>query len=173
MYKEFETERVRIKPTSEGDSEFIYRLMNSPKFIQYIGDREINSVISAKDYIKTKMLPQLQRLGYSNYTIFQKTDNTKIGTCGLYDREGLEGIDIGFAFLPEYEGQGFAYEAANRLKKAAFEEFEIEEIKAITSKKNISSQRLLEKLGLKMVDVIILPNDDEELLLYKIQKNIL
>lgn len=173
MYKEFETERVRIKPTSEGDSEFIYRLMNCPKFIQYIGDREINSVISAKDYIKTKMLPQLQRLGYSNYTIFQKTDNTKIGTCGLYDREGLEGIDIGFAFLPEYEGQGFAYEAANRLKKAAFEEFEIEEIKAITSKKNISSQRLLEKLGLKMVDVITLPNDDEELLLYKIQKNIL
>ena len=126
MYKEFETERVRIKPTSEGDSEFIYRLMNSPKFIQYLAHREINSVISEKDYIKTKMLPQLQRLGYSNYTIFQKTDNTKIGTCGLYDREGLEGIDIGFAFLPEYEGQGFAYEAANRLKKAAFEEVEIE-----------------------------------------------
>ena len=173
MYKEFETERVLIKPTSEGDSEFIYRLMNCPKFIQYIGDREIKSILNAKDYIKTKMLPQLQRLGYSNYTIFQKTDNTKIGTCGLYDREGLEGIDIGFAFLPEYEGQGFAYEAANRLKKAAFEEFEIEEIKAITSKKNISSQRLLEKLGLKMVDVITLPNDDEELLLYKIQKNIL
>ena len=173
MYKEFETERVRIKPTSEGDSEFIYRLMNCPKFIQYIGDREINSVISAKDYIKTKMLPQLQMLGYSNYTIFQKTDNTKIGTFGLYYREDLEGIDIWIAFLPEYEGQGFAYEAANRLKKAAFEEFEIEEIKAITSKKNISSQRLLEKLGLKMVDVITLPNDDEELLLYKIQKNIL
>jgi RimJ/RimL family protein N-acetyltransferase len=173
MYIEFETERVLIKPTSERDAEFIYKLMNSPKFIQYIGDREINSVISAKDYIKTKMLPQLQRLGYSNYTIFQKSDNIKIGTCGLYDREGLEGIDIGFAFLPEYEGQGFAYEAANRLKKAAFEEFEIEEIKAITSKENISSQRLLEKLGLKMVDVITLPNDDQELLLYKMQKNIL
>ena len=56
MYKEFETERVLIKPTSERDAEFIYKLMNSPKFIQYIGDREINSVISAKDYIKTKML---------------------------------------------------------------------------------------------------------------------
>lgn len=171
MYKEFETERVRIKPTSERDAEFIYELMNTPKFIQYIGDREISSATSAKDYIKTKMLPQLQRLGYSNYTIFQKSDNTKIGTCGLYDREGLDGIDIGFAFLPQYEGRGLAYEAANRLKKAAFEEFEIEEIKAITSKENISSQRLLEKLGLEMAGFISLPDDDEELLLYKIQKN--
>ena len=170
MYKEFETERVRIKPTSEGDAEFIYELMNTPKFIQYIGDRDIKSVVSAKDYIKTKMLPQLHRLGYSNYTIFLKTDNIRIGTCGLYDREGLEGIDIGFAFLPQYEGRGFAFEAANRLKEAAFEEFEIEEIKAITSKENVSSQRLLEKLGLEMATTIRLPNDDEELLLYKIQK---
>jgi len=170
MYKEFETERVRIKPTSEQDAEFIYKLMNTPKFIQYIGDRDIKSVLSAKDYIKTKMLPQLQRLGYSNYTIFKKSDNIKIGTCGLYDREGLDGIDIGFAFLPEYEGLGFVYEAANRLKEAAFEEFEIEEIKAITSNQNDSSQRLLEKLGLEMADIITLPDDDEELLLYKIQK---
>jgi len=171
MHKEFETERVLIKPTSEGDAEFIYKLMNTPKFIQYIGDRDIKSVVSAKDYIKTKMLPQLQRLGYSNYTIFQKSDNIKIGTCGLYDREGMDGIDIGFAFLPEYEGQGFAYEATNRLKEAAFEEFEIEEIKAITSKENISSQKLLEKLGLEMAGTIKLPNEEEELLLYKIRKN--
>jgi len=171
MYKEFETDRLLIRPTLERDAEFIYKLMNTPKFIKYIGDRDIKSVVSAKDYIKTKMLPQLKRLGYSNYTIFQETDNTKIGTCGLYDREGLDGIDIGFAFLPEYEGKGYAYESANRLKKAAFEEFEIEEIKAITSKENISSQRLLEKLGLEMADIIKLPNEDDELLLYKIQKN--
>lgn len=171
MYKEFETARVRIKPTSLEDAEFIYQLMNTPKFIQYIGDREIKSVASAKDYIKTKMLPQLQRLGYSNYTVFQKSDNTKIGTCGLYDREAMEGIDIGFAFLPQYEGRGLAYEAANRLKKAAFDEFQIQEIKAFTSKENSSSQRLLEKLGLERIGTTKLPNEDEEVLLYKVQNN--
>lgn len=170
MYKEFETERLLIKPTSVGDAEFIYQLMNTPKFIKYVGDRDIKSVESAKDYIKTKMLPQLKRLGFSNYTIFRKSDNTKIGTCGLYDREGLDGIDIGFAFLPGYERKGYAYESANRLIQAAFEEFEIEEIKAITSKENISSQRLLEKLGLEMAGTIELPNEDDELLLYKIEK---
>lgn len=170
MYQEFETERLLIKPTSVGDAEFIYQLMNTPKFLKYIGDRNIKSIEDAENYIRIKMLPQLNHLGYSNYSLIRKSDDSKIGTCGLYDRDGLDGIDIGFGLLPEYEGLGYAYESANRLKKAAFEEFEFEKLNAITSKENISSQRLLEKLGLEMAGTIKLPNEDEELLLYKIEK---
>ncbi len=123
-----------------------------------------------KTIILTKMQPQLERLGYSNYTLVRKIDNVKIGTCGLYDREGLEGIDIGFAFLPEYERKGFAFEAANKIKNVAFNEFGIKVISAITTKNNVSSQKLLEKLGLELTGTTKLPNDNEELLLYKIEK---
>lgn len=170
MYKEFETERLIIRPTLEQDAELIYHLMNTPKFIEYVGDRKINSIEDAEKYIRIKMLPQLLNLGYSCYSLIRKSDNLKIGTCGLYDRDGIDGIDIGFGLLPEYEGLGYAYESATRLKKAAFEEFELEEIKAITSKENISSQRLLEKLGLEKVGTTKLPNEEDELLLYRIQK---
>lgn len=169
-YKNFETARLFIKPTSVEDAEFILALMNSPKWIENIGDRNVKSVENAKDYIVTKMLPQLKRLGYSNYTLTRKADHVKIGTCGLYDREGLEGIDIGFAFLPEYERKGFAFEAADKIKNAAFNEFGVNSISAITTKNNISSQKLLEKLGLKRIGTTKLPNDVEELLVYKIEK---
>ncbi len=169
-YKNFETERLLIKPTSEKDAEFIYKLLNSPKWIEYIGDRNIKSVEDAKDYISTKMQPQRERLGYSNYTVVRKIDNVKVGTCGLYDREGLEGIDIGFAFLPEYERMGFAFEAANTIKNVAFNEFGITEICAITKKDNVSSQRLLEKLGFELTGTTKLRNENEKLLLYKINK---
>jgi len=167
--KKFKTERLILRPTSEKDAEFIVELFNTPKWLKYIGDRNVKSVESAKDYIKTKMLPQLKRLGYSNYTIIRKSDNIKTGICGLYDRDGLEGIDIGFAFLPVYERQGYAFESANKLKNVAFDEFGIKEINAITTKENISSQRLLEKLELKLIGTTKLPNDDKELMLYKIE----
>ena len=144
--------------------------MNTPKFIEYVWDRKINSIEDAEKYIRIKMLPQLLNLGYSCYSLIRKSDNLKIGTCGLYDRDGIAGLDIGFGLLPEYEGLGYAYESATRLKKAAFEEFELEEIKAITSKENISSQRLLEKLGLEKVGTTKLPNEEDELVLYRIQK---
>ncbi len=170
MHREFETERLLIRPTLEQDAELIYQLMNTPKFIKYVGDREINSIEDAEKYIQTKMLPQLHTLGYSSYSIITKMNGEKIGTCGLYNREGVDGIDIGFGLLPQYEGLGYAYESSHRLMKAAFEDFEIEEIIAITSKENISSQRLLVKLGLEMVGTTKLPNEDDEILLYKSKK---
>jgi len=169
-FKVFETERLIIRPTTIEDARFILELMNTPKWLANIGDRNVKTEAAALTYINEKMKPQLERLGYSNYTISRKDDNIKIGTCGLYDREGLEGIDIGFSLLPEYEKQGYAFEASQKIRDAAFNDFGIESICAITTKENIPSQRLLEKLGLLLVGTKTLPNDDEELLLYKIEK---
>ncbi len=171
-FKSFDTERLVIRPTSEEDAAFIFELVNTPKWIQFIGDRNISSIGDASEYIKTKMISQLERLGYSSYTVIRKEDQKKIGVCGLYDREGLDGIDIGFAVLPQFEGVGYAFEAANRIKEAAFDEFYIETISAITTKGNIASQKLLEKLGLQQVGVTELPGDEAELLVYKIEKQV-
>jgi RimJ/RimL family protein N-acetyltransferase len=101
------TKRLFLMPTSEKDSDFIFKLLNSPKWIKYIGDRNIKSLDDAKQYIVEKILPQYKRLGFGTFTVIRKFDNSKIGTCGLYDREGLEGIDLGFVFLPEFKKKWF------------------------------------------------------------------
>jgi RimJ/RimL family protein N-acetyltransferase len=165
-FKTFETERLLIRPTSIEDAPFILELMNSPKWLQFIGDRNIKTLKDAERYITHKISVEFKRLGYSNYTVVRKTDKTKIGSCGLYDREGLDGIDIGFAFLPLYEGQGYAFESAFRLQRAANEEFGLTHLYAITAKENQSSQRLLEKLQFKLLNTVILPSDSEALFLY-------
>jgi len=166
-YKSFETERLIIKPTSIEDAEFILGLMNTPSWIKFIRNRGINTVSESKVYIKNNMLPQFKKLGFGNYTVVRKSDNAKIGSCGLYDREGIEGFDIGFAFLPQYEGMGYAFESSNKLKELAITIFGIYKISAITTKGNTNSQKLLGKLGLHYIKVIRIPNDDEELLLYE------
>ncbi|PVW13181.1 GNAT family N-acetyltransferase [Marixanthomonas spongiae] len=167
-YKTFKTDRLLLRPTSEEDANLIYQLLNTPKWLQYIGDRNIRSLEDAKAYIQNKMTPQLKRLGYGNYTVIRKEDQAKMGTCGIYDREGVKGVDIGFAFLPEFEKKGFAYEAAFKLMNVFFSEFGIHRIQAYTSKKNQASQKLLEKLGLKQTGTTFLPDDKEELLVYRI-----
>lgn len=163
----FETERLIIRPTGIEDAALILELMNTPKWLEFIGDRNVKTTEESRAYIEEKMLPQLERLGYANYTVIKKSGGTKIGTCGLYDREGLEGIDIGFAFLPQFESQGYGFESALCIKNAAFEEFEIDSLRAITSKRNVASQKLLEKLGFTCTGVTTLPDENEELLLYK------
>ena len=168
-YKTFETDRLLLRPTSEEDTNLIYRLLNTPKWLKYIGDRNIKSSEDAKAYIKNKMTPQLERLGYGNYTVTRKEDQAKMGTCGLYDRDGVEGVDIGFAFLPDYEKKGYAFEAATKIMEVGFSEFKINQIQAYTSKANSASQKLLEKLGMQQTGTTYFPNDDEELLVYRIK----
>lgn len=163
-----QTERLLLVPTSEEDASFIMELVNTPKWLKYIGDRNIESVEDARNYICEKMLPQEKRLGFGNFTVVRKSDQRRLGTCGIYDREGLTGFDIGFAFLPEFEGKGYAYEAANELLKVAFSKFGLNEISAITTKENIASQKLLEKLGLTFQKMTTIPNDSEDLMLYSI-----
>lgn len=163
----FETERLILRPTGTEDAEFILELLNTPKWSEYIGDRGVRTVDQAKDYIQERMIPQLERLGFSNYTVIRKSDGEKLGCSGLYDREGLEGVDIGFAFLPQFEGLGYAYESSLKVKQIGIEFFGISHIKAITIESNIKSQKLLEKLGLKFVKFFRMEGDDAELMLYE------
>lgn len=173
VYKEFETDRLLLRPTTEADAAYILEVMNTPKWLKFIGDRNVHKLEDAQNYIKEKISPQFERLGYSNYTVIRKEDGAKIGSCGLYDREGLEGIDIGFAFLPAYEKKGYAYEAASEIMRAAIEEFEVRKISGITVKENLASQKLLEKLGLRFREIIKVEGDSEELMLYVWEKQAL
>lgn len=166
--KIYETERLFLSPTSVEDAAFVLELLNSPKWIQNIGDRKVHSLAAAEAYIRAKMLPQLQALGFANYTLIRKVDGAKMGSSGLYNRAGIEGVDIGFAMLPEFEGKGYAFEAANKLMHLAKEAFQLSKVSGITLESNKASQKLLEKLGLKFVKFIQLPNESTELMLYEL-----
>lgn len=163
----FQTTRLTLRPTSQDDAAFILELLNSPKWIQNIGDRQVTSLEAAKKYIAERMEPQQKRLGFGNFTLINTEDGKKVGSCGLYDREGLEGVDIGFALLPAYEGKGYAFESAEKLMQLAEQEWNLPMVQGITLEANIGSRKLLEKLGLQFVEHIHLPNDEEELLLYR------
>lgn len=159
-----ETDRLLLKPASIDDAAFLLVLSNTPKWIQYIGDRNIKSLEDATRYLKEKVIPPYEKLGFGTFIVTRKSDNCKIGTCGLYDREGLEGIDLGFALLPSFEKKGYAFEASQKVIELGFGQFNLRAINAITRKDNDASQRLLEKLGFLHSGIISL--NYEELILY-------
>ena len=166
-YTSYETERLILRPTSKDDADFVLELMNTPKWIENIGDRKVYSLEDASNYISVKMLPQLEKLGYGNFTIIRKSDLQKIGSVGLYQRDGLDVTDIGFAFLPSYEKMGYALESANKIKTLAKQVFGLKKISAITIEANTASQKLLEKLGLVFIKMIRIADDSEELMYYE------
>ncbi len=165
--KTYETERLVLKPMSLEDADLILELYNTPKFVQFIGDRNIRTKEDAENYIREKFLPQIEELGFGNYLIINKTTQKKMGGVGIFIREGLEVPDIGFSLLPEYENLGYAYESASKIKEIGMQEFGVKKLSAITTKDNFSSQKLIEKLGLNFRKNVFLPNDPEELMYYE------
>lgn len=169
----FTSTRLHLHPTTTEDAPLLLELLNTPKWMKFIGDRNVRTLEEAEKYILGRVIPQYERLGYGNYTLSLQKEGTKIGCCGLYDRQGLEGVDIGFSLLPDYEQQGYGYEAASCIRDAAFSEFGLETIGAITLQNNAASRRLLAKLGFQFIKNIKLESDPEELLYYEMKKPII
>ncbi len=80
----------------------------------------------------------------------------------------MEHADIGYALLGQYEGQGYAYEAAKAILKYGFTVHGLDHIEAIVTSDNHRSLHLLRKLGMHYKKMIKLPDDDEELVLFGI-----
>jgi len=83
-----------------------------------------------------------------------KESGVPIGMCGLLKRETLPDADIGFAFLPDYWSQGYAFEAASGVMRYGGEVLGLQRIVAITSLDNDASIRLLEKIGMRFEGLI-------------------
>ena len=161
------TDRLTLSKVTLKDAPLIYELMNSPRWIKYIGDRNIKTINDARGHIKKIIIQSYEQNGFGFYKVVLKESKEATGICGLIKRTYLSYPDIGFALLPQFEGKGYGFESANKLKNIASDEFGIEILSAITTKINFSSQKLLEKLGFKLSGTTRLISDGEELLVYK------
>lgn len=162
----FETERLIIRPVTIDDAPFIHELVNTPKWLENIGDRKVYSISDAEEYITSRISAQFEKLGFGNYMVVRKEDGKSMGNCGLYDRPGLDGIDLGFAFLPQFVGMGYGFEAASKLKEAAKVDFMIKSLNAITIESNLPSQSLLLKLGFTFQKLISFEDGGEVMMLF-------
>ena len=165
-----ETERLRVREIdSADDAEFIFRLLNSPKFLKYIGNRNVHSVEEAGEFIESRYRQSYKDHGYGLYTVELKGSGEPVGMCGFVRRDTLPGADIGFAFLPEHEGQGYGFESASAMLIYGRDQLKFEKVLAITTTDNDASGRLLEKLGFDFIELFKI--GDETLKLFSCELN--
>ncbi|MCY7345071.1 MAG: GNAT family N-acetyltransferase [Pyrinomonadaceae bacterium] len=164
--KILETERTILREIVETDDEFILDLLNQSSFIKYIGDRNVRTVEAAREYIESRFIESYKTFGFGMWAVELKETNAAMGICGFVKRDSLPDADIGFAFLPQFEKRGYAHESAAAAMKFGADGLKLSRVLAITSQNNLSSHKLLEKIGFRFERLISLPNDAEELKLF-------
>ena len=164
----FTTERLALRHCELFDDAFILELLNTEAWLTYIGDRKVHDEESARNYIRRVPFKSYEENGFGIYTVVHMESKKAIGLCGFVKRNYLEYPDMGFAFLPDYWRQGFAYEASKQLIQWGFENIGTKKIHAITVPGNQASIGLLTKLGFKYEHEFISDDTHELLKLYSL-----
>lgn len=151
-----------LRRLTTDDAGFILALMNDSDWLRYIGDRGVRSLDDARAYLLAGPLAMYDEHGFGLYGVELRESGDSIGICGLLKRDTLDDVDIGFAILPAFRAQGYAYEAAAATLAYAKRELGLTRIVAIVSPENDASMRLLRKLGLDLERTVRLtPNAKE------------
>lgn len=164
-----ESGRLTLRRAALGDHAFIFELLNDPGWKRFISDKGLQTADEARNYIRSRLITMYEKLGFGLYVVQLKAGGAPIGLCGLIKRDTLEDVDLGFAFLPQFRGQGYAREAAAATLEYGRREFGLKRVVAITHPENDSSGRLLEKLGFAFEKMVKAPVEGPEDKLYTLE----
>lgn len=146
-----ETPRLILRELLPSDAPRLFLLDSNPDVMRYVGQAVLNDVSETEkliDFIRD----QYEKFGIGRLAVIEKDTNLLIGWSGLkfinYEINGItETYDLGYRFLPETWGKGYAYEAGQKSLEYGFEILKLNQITAYCDVQNVASLKVLEKLG--------------------------
>jgi len=144
-----ETARLRLHEIEAEDAPLVLGVLTTEGFLRHVGDRGVHDLAQAVAYVAEGPKASYSQHGYGLWKVVLKASGEGIGLCGLVRRDSLPAPDLGYAFLPGFEGRGLASEAGAAVLRHGTEVLGLECILAIVSPDNLASVRVLEKLGMR------------------------
>lgn len=159
--------RLILREFVESDAEALLALLNDPDWIRFIGDRQVRTLDDARRQIEERYRAQYRQLGFGFWAMTLKPAGPLIGMCGLIKRDELPGVDIGYALLPAFRGQGYVLEATRACRDYAREVLKLDQLLAIVSPDNAASIKVLTALGMQEISRMRLSADADEVAVYR------
>ena len=141
------TERLRLREWQANDFTALATFFASPENARFVGG--VKSPEEAWRVMAT-YIGHFQLYGYSYMAVVDKATEEFQGTVGLWNQPGWPEPELGYWFLPEGQGKGYAYEAGMALKQYAAESAKLKTLVSFISDENEASKRLALKLGARL-----------------------
>jgi RimJ/RimL family protein N-acetyltransferase len=164
-----ETDRLRLRwfKGTARDADFLRALLNDPGWLANIGERNVRTRRQALNWIATRHTDVYGRLGFGFWAVERKSDGALMGMCGLVKRDTLLEVDVGYALMPAFRGQGYAHEAAAACVRYAQDVLGLPEVWGITGPDNAPSAGVLQRCGLKDAGITRLVGNDDDTWVFK------
>jgi ribosomal-protein-alanine N-acetyltransferase len=141
-----ETERLILRPLTEGDLGFIFSLFSDPETNKYSSSEDLATPEDAQRMYEGYLKPGFP----SHFRLAAELKETgeAVGTLGLYMySERYRSVVLGYDLLKAHWGHGYMAEAVGALLCYGFGELGLNRVEATVDPLNLRSVRLLEMLG--------------------------
>lgn len=145
-----ETARVYLRPFKPDDLDAFALIGSDPDVMRYIGDGKPQSREQTRMRLNA-IFDHHNRHGFGVWAAVDKTNGEWMGFCGLQFLDNTSEIEVGYRLAKQFWGIGLASEAAKASLRYGFEELGLDRIVAVVQPGNITSRRVLAKIGLKYV----------------------
>ena len=159
-----ETDRLYLREILPGDDERMFEMDSDPEVYKFLGRKPIRDIDQSRKMIEN-IIQQYKENGIGRWAIIDKETHNFIGWTGFkLEKAELNGYsnyyDLRFRLLRKYWGKGYITEATKAAIEYAFEKLNIKEICSMTLVSNEKSQKVLDKLGLQLVNKFLYQGDE-------------
>ncbi|CAM5200069.1 N-acetyltransferase domain-containing protein OS=Ureibacillus acetophenoni OX=614649 GN=SAMN05877842_11764 PE=4 SV=1 [Ureibacillus acetophenoni] len=152
------------------DVDAIYELTSQPEVYEFLPDwkstreQRLNWVTNYEITSNKRFLsavPNIEGENYLKLGIILKDTNEFIGFCntGIKDELPEPNREIAFAISKHYRNKGYTTKAAKGLIHYLFNHTNTERLNAVVLTNNVSSSKVIEKCGFKLVGDVIIENE--------------
>lgn len=140
-----ETERLILREFREEDFPVYEALAADMNVMRFLGGKTMDRVEAWRHM--AFMVGHWTLRGYGYFALEEKESGQFIGRAGFTNPAGWPGFELGWTIAPTHQRRGFAFEAASRLLRFAFEDLGKAHVISLIHRDNLPSKRVAEKLG--------------------------
>ncbi|MBV6442321.1 MAG: N-acetyltransferase [Haliscomenobacteraceae bacterium CHB4] len=159
-----ETLRLILREVEESDLEGFFEMDSDPEVARYVGAPPVQHRQESLEIIRFVRSHYIL-YGMGRWAVVLKETGEFLGWCGVRPMREMkvngrtDFVDISFRFTRRYWGKGYATEAAKAALDYGFQVLGYTEICSFADIRNVASQRVLEKIGLKRKNEFELEGD--------------
>ncbi|WP_246031713.1 GNAT family N-acetyltransferase [Salibacterium salarium] len=174
-FPELQTKRLLLRKLQQDDLHAVFN---------YASRTEVSRFMLWDTHQSTQDTQQFLNISYEKYekgevapfAIEEKSSGRLIGTIDFVWWDKEHGVaELGYVLTPDYWGQGFIPEAAERLVQFGFDKMDLFRIEARCYETNTNSTRVMEKIGMSHEGTLrgrmLVKGERQNILLYSLLKN--
>jgi len=147
---QLQSERLILRQWEDKDYSPFATINTDPEVMQYT---PIILSTEESNQFADRLRDIIQSQGWGLWALELKDTGEFIGYAGLHDIDSqlpfAPGIEIGWRLSKEHWGHGYATEAAKEVLRFAFISLQLEKVYSFTSKLNVKSISVMEKIGME------------------------